>query len=117
MRDEEERADPSAVECEFAYTDLCSWSIQWGLEWESVARWLALQMGCNPVYLLCMIERLKWQESHANAADRGDRVESVYTRVYSISHRYSISVHFLGVQVFLLPANHGCETSNPCKAE
>ena len=43
MRDEEERADPSAVECEFAYTDLCSWPIQWGLEWESVPRWLALQ--------------------------------------------------------------------------
>ena len=43
MTDEEERADPSAVECEFAYTDLCSWSIQWGLEQEFVARWLALQ--------------------------------------------------------------------------
>ena len=63
-----------AAECEFAYTDLCSLRIQWRLEWESVARWLALQMGCNPVYLLWMIERLKWQESHANAADRGDRV-------------------------------------------
>ena len=43
MTDEEERADPSAVECEFAYTDLCSWPIQWGLEQEFVARWLALQ--------------------------------------------------------------------------
>ena len=117
MRDEEERADQSAVECEFAYTNLCSLRIQRRLEWEFVPRWLALQMGCNPVYLLCMIERLKWQESHANAADRGDRVESVYTRVYSISHRYSICVHFLGVHLLLLPANHGCETSNPCKAE
>ena len=117
MRDEEERADQKAIECEFAYTDLCSWPIQWRLEWEFVARWLALQMGCNPVYLLCMIERLKWQESHANAADRGDRVQSVYTRVYSIIYRYSICVHFLGVHLLLLPANHGCETSNPCKAE
>ena len=117
MRDEEERADPSAVECEFAYTNLCSLRIQRRLEWEFEPRWLALQMGCNPVYLLCMIERLKWQESHANAADRGDRVESVYTRVYSISHRYSICVHFPGVHLLLLPANHGCETSNPCKAE
>ena len=43
MRDEEERADPSAVECKFAYIDLCSWPIQWGLEQEFVARWLALQ--------------------------------------------------------------------------
>ena len=65
VRDEEERADQKAIECEFAYTDLCSLQIQWRLE---------LQMGCNPVYLLWMIERLKWQESHANAADRGDRV-------------------------------------------
>ena len=116
MRAEEERADRSAAECEFAYTDLCSLRIQWRLEWESVARWLALQMGCNPVYLLWMIERLKWEESQANAADRSDRVQSVYTRVYFISHRWSICVHFLGVQVFLLPVNHGCETCNPCKA-
>ena len=61
MRDEEERADQSAVECEFAYTDLCSLRIQWGLEWEFVARWLALQMGYNPLYRLYVIERLKWE--------------------------------------------------------
>ena len=114
MRDEEERADQSAVECEFAYTNLCSLRIQRRLEWEFVPRWLALQMGCNSVYLLCMIERLKWQESHENAADRGDRVESVYTRVYSISRRCSISVHFLGVQVFLLPVNHACKACETC---
>ena len=108
MRDEEERADPSAVECEFAYTDLCSWSIQWGLEWEFVARCLALQMRCNPVYLLWVIEILKWQESHANAADRGDRVQSVRNRVYSIIYRCSISMQFVGVQFFLLPVNHAC---------
>ena len=47
MRAEEERADQSAAECEFAYTDLCSLRIQWGLEWEFVARWLALQIRCN----------------------------------------------------------------------
>ena len=82
MWDEEESADPSAVECEFAYTDLCSWPIQWGLEQEFVARWR-----CNAVYLLWMIERLKWEESHANAADHGDRVESVRNCVYSISNR------------------------------
>ena len=43
MTDEEERADQKAIECKFAYTDLCSLQIQWGLEWEFVARWLALQ--------------------------------------------------------------------------
>ena len=32
MTDEEERADPSAVECKFAYTDLRSLQIQWGLD-------------------------------------------------------------------------------------
>ena len=77
MRDEEERADPSAVECEFAYTDLCSWSIQWGLEQEFVARWLALQ---------CCVSLVN-EESHVNAVDRGDRVESVRNCVYSISNR------------------------------
>ena len=113
MTDEEERADPSAVECKFAYTDLCSLQIQWGLD---------LQMNrvgwrCNALYLLWMIERLKWEESHANAADHGDRVESVYTRVYSISNRWSICVHFLKVHLLLLPVNHACETCKPCKAE
>ena len=117
VRDEEERADPSAVECEFAYTDLCSLRIQWGLEGEFVARWVSVAMHCNLLYLLWMIERLKWEESHANAADRGDRVESVYTRVYSISNRWSICVHFLKVHLLLLPANHACESCKPCKAE
>ena len=37
MRDEEERADQKAIECKFAYTDLCSLQIQWGLD---------LQMDC-----------------------------------------------------------------------
>ena len=37
MTDEEERADQKAIECEFAYTDLCSLQIQWRLE---------LQMDC-----------------------------------------------------------------------
>ena len=55
--------------------------------------------------------RLKWQQKCANAADRGDRVESVYTRVYSIIYRCSISVQFVGVQVFLLRVNHDCKTN------
>ena len=109
MRDEEERADPSAVECEFAYTDLCSLRIQWGLEWEFVARCLALQMRCNPVYLLWVIEILKWQESHANAADRGDSVQSVRNRVYSIIYRCSISMQFVGVHLLLLRVNRACK--------
>ena len=37
MRDEEERADQKAIECKFAYTDLCSLQIQWRLD---------LQMDC-----------------------------------------------------------------------
>ena len=55
--------------------------------------------------------RLKWQQKCANAADRGDRVESVYTRVYSIIYRCSISMQFVGVQVFLLRVNHDCKTN------
>ena len=54
---------------------------------------------------------MKWQQKCANAADRGDRVESVYTRVYSIIYRCSISMQFVGVQVFLLRVNHACETN------
>ena len=58
-----------------------------------------------------MIERLKWEESHANAVDRGDRVESVYTRVYSIIYRCSISMQFVGVHLLLLRVNRACETN------
>ena len=76
-----------------------------------------LAIHCYPVNRLYIMERSKWEESHANAADHGDRVESVYTRVYSISNRWSICVHFLKVHLFLLPANHACETCKPCKAE
>ena len=78
---------------------------------------VGVAMHCTLVYRLCVIERLKWEESHANAVDGGDRVESVYTRVYSISNRWSICVHFLKVHLLLLPVNHACETCNPCKAE
>ena len=70
-----------------------------------------IAMHCNPVNRLCVIERLKWQENHANAADRGDRVQSVRSRVYSINYSSSISVQFVGVQFFLLRVNHACETN------
>ena len=72
---------------------------------------VGVAMHCTLVYRLYIMARLKWQQKCANAADRGDRVESVYTRVYSIIYRCSISVHFLGVQVFLLRVNHACETN------
>lgn len=55
------------------------------------------------------MERWKWEESHANAADRGDRVESVRNRVYSIIYRCSICAQFVGVQVFLLRVNRVCK--------
>ena len=55
------------------------------------------------------MERLKWQQKCANAADRGDRVQSVRNRVYSIIYRSSISVQFVGVQVFLLHVNRACK--------
>ena len=55
------------------------------------------------------MRRLKWEESHANAADRGDRVQSVRNRVYSITYRCSISMQFVGVQVFLLRVNRACK--------
>ena len=55
------------------------------------------------------MRRSKWEESHANAADRGDRVQSVRNRVYSITYRSSISVQFVGVQFFLLRVNHACK--------
>ena len=72
---------------------------------------VGVAMHCTLVYRLCVKERLKWEESQVNAADRGDRVESVYTRVYSIIYRCSISMQFVGVQVFLLRVNHACETN------
>ena len=53
--------------------------------------------------------RWKWEESHANAADRGDRVQSVRNRVYSIIYSSSISVQFVGVQFFLLRVNRACK--------
>ena len=55
------------------------------------------------------MERLKWQQKCANAADRGDRVQSVRNRVYSIIYRCSISVQFVGVQLLLLRVNHACK--------
>ena len=66
-------------------------------------------MRCNPVYLLWVIEILKWQESHANAADRGDSVQSVRNRVYSIIYRCSISMQFVGVHLLLLRVNRACK--------
>ena len=68
-------------------------------------------MHCTLVYRLYIMARLKWQQKCANAADRGDRVESVYTRVYSIIYRCSISMQFVGVQVFLLRVNRACKTN------
>ena len=72
---------------------------------------VGVAMHCTLVYRLCVIERLKWEESHANAADRDDRVESVRNRVYSIIYRCSISMQFVGVQVFLLRVNRACKTN------
>ena len=72
---------------------------------------VGVAMHCTLVYRLYIMARLKWQQKCANAADRGDRVESVYTRVYSIIYRCSISVQFVGVQVFLLRVNRACETN------
>ena len=72
---------------------------------------VGVAMHCTLVYRLYIMARLKWQQKCANAADRGDRVESVYTRVYSIIYRCSISMQFVGVQVFLLRVNHACETN------
>ena len=72
---------------------------------------VGVAMHCTLVYRLCVKERLKWEESQVNAADRDDRVESVHTRVYSIIYRCSICAQFVGVQVFLLRVNHACETN------
>ena len=60
----------------------------------------------NRFYILA---RVKWEESHANAADRGDRVQSVRNRVYSIIYSSSISVQFVGVHLLLLPVNRACK--------
>ena len=70
-----------------------------------------LAIHCNPVNRLHILARLKWQQKCANAANHGDRVQSVYTRVYSIIYRWSISVQFVGVQFFLLRVNHDCKTN------
>ena len=72
---------------------------------------VGVAMHCTLVYRLCVKERLKWEESQVNAADRGDRVESVYTRVYSIIYRCSICAQFVGVQFFLLRVNHDCKAN------
>ena len=72
---------------------------------------VGVAMHCTLVYRLCVKERLKWEESQVNAADRGDRVQSVRNRVYSIIYRCSICTQFVGVQVFLLRVNHACETN------
>ena len=63
------------------------------------------------LYRLYILARLKWQQKCANAADRGDRVQSVRNRVYSITYRSSISVQFVGVQFFLLRVNHDCKAN------
>ena len=58
---------------------------------------------------LYIMERLKWQQKCANAADRGDRVQSVRNRVYSIIYSSFISVQFVGVHLLLLRVNHACK--------
>ena len=68
-------------------------------------------MPCILLHPLYIMERLKWQQKCANAADRGDRVQSVRNRVYSIIYRSSISVQFVGVQFFLLRVNHDCKAN------
>ena len=91
---------PTCAPCEF--NGDWSWRL-YGLCWR-----------CNALHscesLVCE-ERLKWQQSQANAADRDDRVESVRNRVYSIIYRCSISMQFVGVQVFLLRVNRACKTN------
>ena len=72
---------------------------------------VGVAMHCTLVYRLCVKERLKWEESQVNAADRGDRVQSVHTRVYSIIYRCSICAQFVGVQFFLLRVNHDCKAN------
>ena len=91
---------PTCAPCEF--NGDWSWRL-YGLCWR-----------CNALHscesLVCE-ERLKWQQSQANAADRDDRVESVRNRVYSIIYRCSISMQFVGVHLLLLRVNRVCETN------
>ena len=68
-----------------------------------------LAIHCYPVNRLYIMERLNWEQSHANAADRGDQFQSVRNRVYSIIYSSFISVQFVGVQVFLLRVNRACK--------
>ena len=70
---------------------------------------VGVAMHCTLVYRLCVKERLKWEESQVNAADRGDRVQSVRNRVYSIIYRCSISMQFVGVHLLLLRVNRACK--------
>ena len=66
-------------------------------------------MPCILLHRLYIMERLKWQQKCANAADRGDRVQSVRNRVYSIIYSSFISVQFVGVHLLLLRVNHACK--------
>ena len=68
-----------------------------------------LAMPCILLHPLYIMERLKWQQKCANAADRGDRVQSVRNRVYSIIYSSFISVQFVGVHLLLLRVNHACK--------
>ena len=68
-----------------------------------------LAMPCILLHRLYIMERLKWQQKCANAADRGDRVQSVRNRVYSIIYSSFISVQFVGVHLLLLRVNRACK--------
>ena len=68
-----------------------------------------LAMPCILLHPLYIMERLKWQQKCANAADRGDRVQSVRNRVYSIIYSSFISVQFVGVHLLLLRVNRACK--------
>ena len=91
---------PTCAHCKF--NGDWSWRL-YGLCWR-----------CNALHscesLVCE-ERLKWQQSQANAADRDDRVQSVRNRVYSIIYRCSISMQFVGVHLLLLRVNRACKTN------
>ena len=96
---------PSSVNSRIPTCAPCEFKGDWG--------WIlySLCWGCTLVYRLYIMARLKWQQKCANAADRGDRVQSVRNRVYSITYRSSISVQFVGVQFFLLRVNRACKTN------
>ena len=91
---------PTCAHCKF--NGDWSWRL-YGLCWRCNALHSCLSVVCE--------ERLKWEESHANAADRDDRVESVRNRVYSIIYRCSICAQFVGVHLLLLRVNRACETN------